>query len=265
LFHPPSFFQEDDTVIEKTKWLAAWGVVLLVGTSEAQAQALLWEDRGYVAFNAGFQLQSRSFEEISTPVIYDENARIEVEHNVSGGALIDVAGGLRVWRNLAVGVGYSSFGDKETPTLLAQIPSPVSFDAPRQASASTGELSHNETAINVHLLWMIPISDKFELAAVVGPYFYKIEQDFVGTVDIVEGPPPFTTVTIRSVQPFVASKRATGFGAGLDGTYLFTPRIGAGAFVRFAGASADLETPAGNTVTVDAGGFQIGGGIRVRF
>jgi len=42
---------------------------------------------------------------------------------------------------------------------------------------------------------------------------------------------------------------------------LFTPRIGAGVFIRYAGGSVDLPS----APDVKVGGFQIGVGARVRF
>jgi hypothetical protein len=260
-----TLFSKDVNVKQKTMWVAGCALALVLGASSAQAQMQQWEDKGYVSVNLGLQTQSRSFTEISTPEIYGENALITVPHNVSGGILIDVAGGVRVWRNLAVGVGFSSFGDDETPTLAAEIPSPLGFGAARAASASTGELNHSETAVHVQLLWMVPMTNEFEFAFIAGPSFYSIKQDFVGTVTAVEGDPPFATVTLSGVVPEESSKTAVGVTFGVDGTYRLSPRFGAGAFIRYSAASADLETAGGGTVTVDAGGFQVGAGLRVRF
>lgn len=252
--------------MQKTMWLTACCAALGLSASDAQAQMLNWEDTAYVMVSAGLQAQSRSFTEISTPVIYGENALVTVPHDVGGGLFIDVAGGVRLWRNLAIGVGFSSFGDQETPTLAGEIPSPLVFGSPRVAVTSTGELKHSETAVHLHALWMIPISDKIELAAMGGPSFYKIEQDFVSGITVSEGAiPPFASVTISSVTTQTESKRAAGFTAGADMTYLITRRFGAGAFVRYSAASVDLPTAGAGTVTVDAGGFQIGAGLRVRF
>jgi hypothetical protein len=252
-------------VIRTIKSLTILCVLMLSGAATAHAQMLTWDDRGLVAVNVGLQLQSRTFTETSTPVIYGENASITVPHNVSGGVMLDIAGGYRVWRNLGILVGYSQAGDTESPTLAAQIPSPITFGAQRSAAASTGELKHHESAIHLHALWMIPVSDKLELAAIVGPSFWRIKQDFVGDVQITEGPPPFGTVTISGVTVNEQSEGAVGFTAGLDATYLLTPRYGVGGFFRFAGASADLPTAGGGTVTVNAGGVQVGAGLRVRF
>ena len=254
--------------MQKTMWLSACCAALGLSASDAQAQAqmLKWEDTAYVMVNAGLQAQSRSFTEISTPLIYGENALVTVPHEVSSGLLFDVAGGVRLWRNLAVGVGFSRFADKETPTLAGEIPSPLVFGSPRAAVTSTGELKHSETAVHVHALWMVPVSNKIELAAMAGPSFYRIEQDVLSGITVAESPvPPFAAVTINSVTTTSESERAVGFTVGADMTYLITRRFGAGALVRYSAASVDLTTSGGGTITVDAGGFQIGAGLRVRF
>ena len=49
--------------------------------------------------------------------------------------------------------------------------------------------------------------------------------------------------------------------AGIDGRYLISKRIGAGVFLRYAAAKANL-TPA---TTLNVGGFQAGAGVRVKF
>jgi hypothetical protein len=245
--------------------LAICGSVLSMAPA-AEAQMLPWEDFGYLAFNVGAQAQSRSFTEISTPIIYGENASITVPHSIGSGILIDIAGGIRVWRNLAIGAGFSTFGNDETATVAAQIPHPITFGNLRPASASTGELGHRETAIHVHALWMIPVSDKIEVAAVGGPSFYSVKQDLVEGVGLTEGAAPaFSTVTITEVRTESVSEWAVGFTVGMDGTYLVTPDLGAGAFIRYSGASADLPTAGGGTVSLDVGGFQLGLGLRVRF
>jgi hypothetical protein len=237
---------------------------MLGSATSAQAQMLAWEDFGYAAFNFGLQAGTQQFEEISSPLIYGETATIVVPHEVTGGAFIDFAGGIRVWRNLAIGIGYTSSGDSEEATLLAQIPNPAFFNQPRSATAPTGEMEHHESAVHLQFLWMFPITNEFELAAVVGPSFYSIKQDFVSNLGITEGAPPYTTVTISSVELTEESERATGFTFGLDGTYLFTPNVGAGAFLRYSSAEAEMQT-SGGIVTVEAGGFQFGFGARFRF
>jgi hypothetical protein len=251
--------------MKKTSWFVAWVLVLVVGTSLAEAQTSVWQDSGYLAVSVGGQVRSRSFTEVSAPEIYDEPASVTVPHEVGAAVLVDVAGGMRVWRNLGIGVGYSRFSDKYTPTLSAKVPNPVVFDNPRDASSSAGEFSHTESVVHLQFLWMMPLSEYIHVAAVVGPSFFSVGQDVVADLTLTEGSQPFSTVTIASVATTDEKKWAVGFTAGLDATYLITIRMGAGVFVRYSAASADLPVAGGGTTSVAAGGFQVGGGLRVRF
>src|SRR5437667_1721171 len=135
---------------------------------------LEWEDQGYLMVNLGVQPQSQTFSEVSSPEIYAENASITVPHTIGSGLLFDIAGGYRVWKNLAVGLGFSRFAKSQTSTLSAQIPNPLIYNAPRTATAGTGEMSHSSTGIHINFLWMLPLSDKIELAAIVGPSFFRV-------------------------------------------------------------------------------------------
>ena len=250
--------------MKMTKWLVVVCVVMSAGIADAQAQMIPWEDRGYLSVNFGIQPQSRDFTEVSAPEINGDPANITVPHTIGSGAFPDFAVGYRLYENLGVHAGYSYFSKTESPTLTAEIPHPVVGGINRTATASAGELSHSESAFHLHLLWMIPLSEEIEVAVLVGPSFYSIKQDFIETVGVVETS-PFTSVSISSVEQIEQSESAVAFTAGLDGTYRLTPQFGIGAFFRYSGASADMPLSGGGTVTVEAGGIQIGGGLRVRF
>jgi len=250
--------------MKKTTWFLAWVLMFVGGASVAQAQTSAWQDTWYGSISAGVQ-QSRSFDAVSTPEIYNEPASVTVPHEGGASFLFDVAGGRRVWRNLAVGVAYSRSSNSETPTLSAEVPNPVAFGEPRNATSGSGKFSHTESVVHFQFLWMMRSSRKIQLAVVAGPSLFSVGQDVVTGLNLTEGEQPFATVTIASVETAKASKWATGFAAGVDGTYLMTPRMGAGVFIRYSAASANLAAPGGGTVSAKAGGFQVGGGLRVRF
>jgi hypothetical protein len=247
-----------------TKWLVMVCVVMSAGIPDAQAQMVQWTDRGYISVNFGIQPQSRDFTSVSAPEINGDPATITVPHNIGSGAFPDFAVGYRLWENLGVHLGYSYFSKSETPTLVASIPHPVFGGQNRTASASAGELSHSESAWHTHVVWMIPLAEKYEAAILLGPSIYTIKQDFVDTVTVAETE-PYTSVAITDFLQVEQSKTKVTFTAGVDGTYRITPRYGVGAFFRYSGASADMPLTGGTTVTVEAGGIQIGGGLRVRF
>jgi len=250
--------------MNKMKWVAVVCMAVCTGVAEADAQSA-GEPRGYISFNVGGQLQSHSFNTVSTPTIYGETAQISVPYEVNSGLLIDVSGTARVWKKLGVGLGYSRFSNTDQKSLTAQIPNPLFVDSPRTATASTGDLSHSESAIHLLFAWPFAVSSKLDVAVIVGPSFIHVSQDLVDSVTPVEGDPPFSTVTIGTVAVSSQSGWATSVNAGIDAIYRITPTIGAGVLVRYVGGSVNLSTPSGTAVKVDAGGAQVAAGIRYRF
>ena len=67
----------------------------------------------------------------------------------------------------------------------------------------------------------------------------------------------------QNANPVVETEKKTAIGLniGVDGSYLFTRNVGAGIFLRYAGAEADLPS----APDLRVGGFQFGVGARVRF
>jgi len=248
----------------KAKWLAVVCMTACTGVTQVNAQSAD-DPRGYISFNVGGQLQSHSFNTISTPTIYGETAQISVPYEVKSGMLIDFSGTARVWRKLGVGLGYSWFSNTDQKVLTAQIPNPLIVNSPRTATASTGDLSHSESALHLLFAWPFAISSKFDVVAIVVPSFTHVSQDLVDSVTPVEGAPPFSPGSIGSVAVSSESAWATGVNVGFDAVYRVTEKIGAGVLVRYVSGSVDLSTTSGTAVKVDSGGTQVGIGIRYRF
>jgi hypothetical protein len=243
-------------------------LISMAAASEGRAQMLKWEDHGYLTVNGGAQVGSQTFDETATPTIYGEAASIQTPHTIDGGALFDLSGGVRVAGNLGVGVAYSYFSTSESPTVTAQIPNPLFYSRPRTATASAGSLEHTESVVHIQALWMLPASHKMDVAFTAGPSIFSVSQDMVSediTNGLVEGAPPYSSVTLSSVPVVRQKKTATGFNVGADVTYMVVRQFGVGVSLRYAAASVDLPTAGGGEVSVDVGGFQIGGGVRVRF
>ena len=88
-------------------------VVLLIvcgvcaGTArQASAQGATWADRGYINVGWGVESGSSAMTDTRTATIYEETATITSSSTFTSGSLFDVGFGIRVWRNLTVGVAY---------------------------------------------------------------------------------------------------------------------------------------------------------------
>ena len=87
----------------------------------------------------------------------------------------------------------------------------------------------------------------------------------------ISDPAPYNNVSISTVTLTDVKDSPVGVNVGVDGIYWIRTikgiGIGVGGFVRYAGASLDLEVPAGVTrdTELKAGGPQGGLGLRLRF
>lgn len=223
---------------------------------KAHAQ-MVWTDKGFVNVTLGAQVGSRTLP-TSTPFdIYDEQATVASTQDVKGGAFFDISAGYKVWRNLAVGIGYSRSSSKTDATITASIPDPVFFDRPRAVSATASDLKHSEGALHLMGTWMVPVTDKIDVGLSAGPSIFMVKQELPSTLTITEPGPSVTGVTAIS-----ADKTTAGVSFGVDVTYLVTTRVGVGGLARYSLGSAELD---GASDKLKLGGFQLGGGVRLRF
>ena len=222
----------------------------------AHAQ-MTWTDKGFVNVTGGAQAASRSLETETSFDLYDEKAIVLSSQDVKGGAFFDISAGYKVWRNLALGLGYSRAGSKTDASIAASIPDPRVHDQPRPISASATDLKHTENVVHLMGVWMVPMTDKIDVGISAGPSIFMVKQDVPGAFTVTEPGPSVTNAAAVTLD-----KTIVGIHFGVDVTYLVTKRVGVGGLARYTRGSADLE---GASDRLGVGGFQIGGGVRLRF
>ena len=245
--------------------LVAGLALLVAGDANAQMQ---WVDQGFVNVNGSYQAGGLQSQEVITEPLYGETATYSVVHDLAGGAILDVSGGVRVWRNLAAGFGLTVLTQKLHKSgikVSGVVPSPLFFNRSRTVAYQVSGLDHRQVAFHFQALWFVPVTDKIDVALFGGPSVFYLTQDFISSVGIMElgyfGP---GSARIWRVSKQPTTRNTLGGNVGVDVTYLATETLGGGFFVRWAGGSVDLSIT-GTSQSVDIGGFQIGGGVRVRF
>ena len=226
----------------------------------------------FVSINVAHQAGDRSFSESFSETIYAEVATHDVRHDGGGSGFFDVSGGVRVWRSLAAGFGVTRFSKRSAAAVTSQIPHPLFFDRPRTATFARTDLEHKQTGIHLQAVWVVPVRDRIDVSVFGGPSFFSVDQNLITSVTLAsETVSPFDAVAISGVTTSTASERAVGGHVGVDVTYLVTEQLGgstgqlgAGVFVRWAGASVDLPA-SGGVQSIDVGGAQFGIGLRARF
>jgi hypothetical protein len=231
-------------------------VCLCVAPQIASAQTMQWTDKGYVSVNGGAQTGSHDLASSSSFPLYDETATTSSTQTVKGGGYFDIGGAYRVWGNLLAGVTFSRVTSDATVQITGSIPDLVFTDRPRNVTASAPSAEHDENAIHIDAIWMIPVANKLDVGVFGGPTIFMIKQDTVTTLTVTEPGPTITA-------PFTeVSKTTAGVNFGVDVQYLVHKKIAVGGVARYSWGSATIE---GATDKLTVGGFQLGVGGRFRF
>ena len=146
----------------------------LVGlASPASAQFDVLEGRLWVYRNGGYQVGEDTVNRTFTFRAYGEDARFEETHETKAGGLFDVGGSLRVWEELRVGVSYSQLTKSDSTRLTGSVPNPIAVNAARAIPPQDLSLAHEERATHVYAAWVVPITDKLDVAIFGGPSFFN--------------------------------------------------------------------------------------------
>lgn len=238
----------------------------MVGALPALASAQLREPegRGFLAFYGGMNKGDGSGSVSGTFSVYDESGRFEATQSYEGGGLFSIGGGVKVWKNLAIGVAYTRFTDTQNASASVTAPHPILFNSPRTASASVDDLAHEEDAIHLQALVVLPVSERVEVIVGGGPTFFGVKHDFVTSIGFTEGAAPYSSISLSSPVVTKGDENTTGFNIGGEVAVYFTKNVGAAGFFRYAKGTATFDA-AGQSIDIDAGGTQYGGGLRIRF
>jgi Outer membrane protein beta-barrel domain len=215
----------------------------------------------FVNVNVGAQPQDRTITSNTTFPLYDETATIDSTYQIPSGAFFEIGGGYHIGgrysilRRVTIGASVSLFNHNGSGALAGLIPDPVFFDRPATVNVDLGELEHKETGVHVFATYWVPISEKVDVSVSIGPSFIHVTQDVVSSITVPE-PTQDIVYTLDN-----ESGTAVGINVGVDGNYMLTRNYGVGVFLRYAGGSVDLP----HASDLKVGGFQVGGGARIRF
>ncbi|PYR58544.1 MAG: hypothetical protein DMF91_16905 [Acidobacteria bacterium] len=221
----------------------------MLGSTPVWAQS-----HGFVSINGGYRPAATAFSDTVRITQNVEPGAIDTAYRVKAAPEFDAAGGVRVWRQLALAV------------ITAQVPHPLYFGRPRAVGGEAPGLSRQETAVHAQLVWMVPVADpggRWRLNVAGGPSFFSLRQNVVQDVTVTEAY-PFDTATLATVVSQRVTKSRVGFNVGADLSYMLSANVGVGTTVMFSRARVSLPST-GHDLRVDAGGAHVGAGLRFRF
>jgi opacity protein-like surface antigen len=221
-----------------------------------------WADRGFVAIDGLYQAGAPSLTDSFSYPKDQEQVTVTTDYPATKGPAFGGGGAIRLWRNLALGVFITVASRSSAGTANATIPHPFVFNAARTIAGSV-PLERSENAVHLHALWAIPASKRLLIMVGGGPSVFSVKETLVDGVKYTETY-PYDKATFDSASVTDSSASSVGYGVTVDVGYYFTRSIGVGGVVRYSHASVSLAAHQ-STVSVDAGGFEAGLGVRFRF
>lgn len=204
----------------------------------------------------------RQFEE------YVEQTTIRTSYATQSGAFgPDASLQVSVFRGLGILVGYSQVSRDQTGTVDVTRPNPLYFDRPRQASAEIDDYRYRERAFHLDLAYGRGAGRHFDWSLFAGVSLFRVEADLLDS-PVYDDVYPYDELRIQSTPGKRARSSPTGFNLGgrLDYRFGGSGRFALGVQFLYSTASVELQaSPEAQKASFDAGGFQVGAGVRLYF
>jgi hypothetical protein len=149
-------------------------------------------------------------------------------------------------------------------TFTGNFPHPLYLDRPRVATGTVDSLTHKETTVHVDVVYA-GTSGNVGYALFGGlSYFIQVKPGLIGQPQYTQSF-PYDEITITNVPVLDLSESKACFNVGGELEYRFSEKVGGALAVRYSRASVEFAVDDANTVKIDAGGFFVALGLRVRF
>jgi len=213
--------------------------------------------------NGGYQGSTTTFDDEFSVPLYQEQQQTEVRYGVDAGPVFEGGAAIRLWKGLAVGGIISTFAVDGTASVTSRVPHPFLSEHSREVTGEPGDLRREETAVHIQAQYQLPLGRRLRMVLAGGPSIIDLKQSIVTRVRFTETY-PYDTAAFDGVDSKRVGGTANGFNAGVDVQWMFNRNVGVGGLVRVTKATVDL-TVENRTIQVDAGGAQVGAGLRLAF
>lgn len=217
-----------------------------------------------ISVNGGVQTTSRTFASASTITRFAEDGTVSSIYSSGRPIVFDVVVQGGVWRTVSVALAVTQSSKPVEGSVTSTIPHPFFFNRPRTVAGESSALNRKEVALHLNGVWTLPLTRSTRIGLFAGPSYFKVTQALVTEVTIDEAY-PYDEATFVGATSTEATQSKWGYNSGFDITQLLSRHVGIGVIGRYSRASFTFPLVTKEEVAIRAGGFQIGGGVRLRF
>jgi opacity protein-like surface antigen len=211
----------------------------------------------------GFVAGATRFTETRTFTEFAEEGRIESRYEQDPGPGFEVGAGRRFGARLGVSAAVTLARRNEAGSFAADLPHPLYFGQPRQASGTFAGRNQKETAVHLDLA-LAGEARRLQWTVFAGPSLAMIDTDLVRSVEYTQAY-PYDTVTVTGTPFDTVSGHALGFNVGGGLAWPAARHVAIASQIRYSRAQVALEPTADDRVTVSAGGLSLAVGLRLDF
>ena len=225
--------------------------------------AKLWKGRGFAVVSVGTPLAAPGYTSTATFKVHAEDATLTADAAVGIGPAFGARGGVRVWKNMAIGGGLVYTSTSQDLAVTGRLPHPFQFDRSREVNGTADGLARTETLAAFEVSWLVALARRVDMFVFGGPAYINVRQEMATRIQFNESY-PYDSATYTGVETASVSGGGVGATGGIDVSYLVTKHVGVGGDVRYSYASATLK-PSTQPADVRLGGLQAAFGVRVLF
>ncbi len=213
--------------------------------------------------NVNYNANSRTFDERSTFTAFLEEGSTSRSYDGSTGLGFELGAIYSITPEFGILGSFEFLSTEHDASFDVVTPHPLFFDQPRTASDAIAALEYAEQALNVDAVYTLG-SGSFAVDVFGGVTFFFTETELIDEVT-TSSVYPFDDIQIASTSTVKLKENPIGFNVGGAFTYRFTPVVGVSFQAKYSRATLDLQREAGEPIEIEAGGFRIGGGVRIAF
>ena len=233
---------------------AAIAAVAVLSAVPAAAQTTASGGPVFLDVNVGLAGRPASMATSSSFSLFGETGSTATTVQPGNSGMLDVRIGARAGDRFGAALAVAGGRGDSAARATASVPSPIRFASPSIVTLDAPGLKRREIGFHLQALWFLPVGDKLTLSLFGGPSVIRLQQ---GVPAVSVG----NATQAASITITNESGTAVGGNVGIDLSSLLSSRIGAGVFVRYVAGRVDLPSVA----DAQAGGFQGGAGLRIRF
>jgi hypothetical protein len=234
-------------------------VLALAATAESQTGS----GRVRVLVNGSYNLDGLSFSDSSRFTSFVEEGVTRRYYDGGKGFVFEAGALAGLWRGLGVLGSFEIYESDFDAAYEESLPHPLYFDRPRTVSGNVSGLSYSEKAVHLDAVYTRSYSSA-TVDLFGGPTFFFTRTEILDAVQ-TSSSYPFDEVTVTGTTLATIEDDPIGFNVGGAVTWRLTRLLGVSVQGRYCQGRIRIARENGNPIELDAGGFRVGGGIRLAF